>query len=379
MLIAYPHMGNLSIVLKTLFNGLGREVLIPPPISKRTLELGAKYSPETVCLPFKVTLGNFIEALELGADTIVTCGGVGPCRLGYYAEVQKGILEQLGFSFEMIAIEPDIISVWKNLRKVAHKKSWRDIYHAFTFAGSKMNGLDLIERSILALRPCEKAPGSADVIWRQAVREVDEAENISAVHEICRNTLAKIKESGQQPTSPLRIGLVGEIYVTLEPFINLDLERHLGRMGVEVHKSMYLSDYVRGHLLRKKEYVRKYEKIFALAKPYLGHYVGGHGLKSIGHTVQMGQAGFDGMIQAYPFTCMPEVIAKNILPQVSADVGIPVMSLAFDEQSGEAGIITRLEAFIDLLKARKAKAAAGESAAASPVGSVSGRRFHPSW
>lgn len=358
MLITYPHMGNLAIVLKTLFTGLGREVITPPPISKRTLELGAKYSPETVCLPFKVTLGNFIEALELGADTIVTCGGVGPCRLGYYAEVQKGILERLGYKFDIIAIEPDIIDIWKNLHKVVHKKSWRDIYHAFKFAGSKMNCLDVIERSILTLRPREKTPGIADAIWRQAVREVDEAKEISDVHEICRHTLTKIKENERQLSNQLHIGLVGEIYVTLEPFINLDLERHLGNMGVEVHKSMYLSDYVRGHLLRKKEYVRMYEELFALAKPYLGHYVGGHGLKSIGHTVHMGQAGFDGIIQAYPFTCMPEVIAKNILPQVSADAGIPVMSLAFDEQSGEAGIITRLEAFIDLLKSRKAKAAA---------------------
>lgn len=358
MLITYPHMGNLAIVLKTLFTGLGRAVVSPPPISKRTLELGARYSPETVCLPFKVTLGNFIEALEMGADTIVTCGGVGPCRLGYYAEVQKGILERLGYRFEMIAVEPDIADVWRNLNKVVQGKSWREVVRAFQFAGGKMHCLDAIERSILTLRPREKTPGSADAIWRQAVQKVDEAENLAEVQEICRFTLAQTEECAKrQSPVVLRIGLVGEIYVTLEPFINLDLARQLGTMGAEVHKSMYLSDYVRGHLLRKKEYVRMNENLAFLAKPYLGHYVGGHGLKSIGHTVQMGRTGFDGIVQAYPFTCMPEVIAKNILPRVSADAGIPVMSLAYDEQSGEAGIMTRLEAFIDLLKSRKAKAA----------------------
>jgi len=57
----------------------------------------------------------------------------------------------------------------------------------------------------------------------------------------------------------------------------------------------------------------------------------------------------------FPFTCMPEIVAKNILPKVSNDMDIPVLSLAFDEQSGEAGIVTRLEAFIDLLKYRRIK------------------------
>lgn len=358
MLITYPHMGTLAIVLKALFTGLGRPVLTPPPITKHTLELGSKYSPETVCLPFKVTLGNFIEALEQGADTIVTCGGVGPCRLGYYAEVQKGLLEQLGYEFEMLVIEPDLIDVLKKLRIVSNKKSLREIYHAFQFAGAKMNALDRIEQSITSLRPYQKCPGLADDIWQKAVDDIDSAESINTVTNILQDALFQIERNKYQEAEPLKIGLVGEIYVMLEPFINQSLVRLLGNMGVEVHKTMYLSDYVRGHLLRKREYLDKYEELFDKAKPYLGHYVGGHGLKSIGHTIDLSEAGFDGIIQAYPFTCMPEVIAKNILPKVSKDMNIPILSLVYDEQSGEAGVVTRLEAFIDLLKSRKRQKAA---------------------
>jgi predicted nucleotide-binding protein (sugar kinase/HSP70/actin superfamily) len=50
---------------------------------------------------------------------------------------------------------------------------------------------------------------------------------------------------------------------------------------------------------------------------------------------------------------MPEVIAKNIMPKVSKNVDMSVLTLAYDEQTGEAGIVTRLEAFIDLLRYRK--------------------------
>ena len=43
-----------------------------------------------------------IEALELGADTIMTVGQYGPCRFGYYHRVQEMILRELGYDFEML-------------------------------------------------------------------------------------------------------------------------------------------------------------------------------------------------------------------------------------------------------------------------------------
>ncbi len=51
---------------------------------------------------------------------------------------------------------------------------------------------------------------------------------------------------------------------------------------------------------------------------------------------------------------MPEVVAQGILPQVSADSGMPIMSLVVDEHSSETGgIRTRLEAFVDLVERRR--------------------------
>lgn len=360
MLITFPHMGHLHIVLKELLTGFGCTVMTPPPISKRTLELGAKYSPETVCLPFKLTLGNFIEALEQGADTIITCGGVGPCRLGYYAEVQQGILAQLGYRFRLITVEPDLFDVIGKLRQVAAGRGWRGIYRSFQQAGAKMAALDHIEQQLNAIRPRAVLPGCAEEIWRQAAGGIDAAQTMAEIKFAETAALKALEALERKPDGDLlKVGLVGEIYVMLEPFINQQLERRLSEMGVEVDKTMYLSQYVQAHLLRSRKYQELYKVLFALAKPYLGHYVGGHGLKSIARTVQMGQNGYDGVIQAYPFTCMPEVIAKNILPQVSRDLDIPVLTLAYDEQSGEAGIATRLEAFVDLLKYRRQRKAAG--------------------
>jgi len=46
-------------------------------------------------------------------------------------------------------------------------------------------------------------------------------------------------------------------------------------------------------------------------------------------------------------------MAKGIMPRVSREVGIPVLTIFIDEQTAAAGVITRLEAFLDLLKRRR--------------------------
>ncbi|HWR08140.1 acyl-CoA dehydratase activase-related protein [Sporomusa sp.] len=353
MIVTFPHMGPLYVTMKSLLSTLGLTVMAPPPISKKTVETGARYAPETACLPLKVTLGNYIEALDAGADTIVTCGGVGPCRLGYYAQVQQEILKELGYKFTMVAIEPDVFKVFKAIRQLAPQSGVTSVYRAFTLAGAKMSALDMLGDVLREVRATEQFTGTADVVYQEAVAEIEAASDprdLPDIRDIYEERLLKVAKNGQVP---LQIGLVGEIYVMLEAFVNQDLEQRLGRMGAHVHRTMSLTDYVRTHLLRNKSYVAKHHEIATAAAPYLGHGVGGHGLRSIGATVGMAKQGYDGIMHVFPFTCMPEVIAKNILHQTSNDHGIPVLSLAFDEQSAEAGVVTRLEAFIDLLNYRR--------------------------
>lgn len=48
--------------------------------------------------------------------------------------------------------------------------------------------------------------------------------------------------------------------------------------------------------------------------------------------------------------CMPEVTVRPILEKIHQESGIPFLSLSLDEQTAEAGIDTRLEAFIDVVR-----------------------------
>lgn len=70
-------MGNYYIPIENLLKHIFKDhkIMPPPKITKKTLELGSKYSPDFVCVPFKYNLGNFIEALENGANVLMQAGG----------------------------------------------------------------------------------------------------------------------------------------------------------------------------------------------------------------------------------------------------------------------------------------------------------------
>lgn len=98
--IAFPRFHHYDYATRYIAEqALGLCYIQLPPDTKVTVELGSKYSSDYACAPFKHTLGSLIEALETGADIVVETGGL--CRLDYYGELQREILKELGYHFEL--------------------------------------------------------------------------------------------------------------------------------------------------------------------------------------------------------------------------------------------------------------------------------------
>lgn len=358
MRVTFPHMGNLYIPLKAMLAFLGVDVVVPPASSNRTLTLGVKHGPEFACMPLKLNLGNFIEARALGADTIIMAGGCGPCRFGYYAQIEHAILQDIGSDMQLIVLEPpekNISELIIKMKRITGNSSWWQVIRAIRFGYQKALAVDELERASLRLRPREARAGSTDQAYRKALAMIDAASDPVELTRAREEAGALMAGVALKHCSPaVRIGLTGEIYTLLEPFANHRLEKYLGELGAEVDRSMYLSEWVNDHLLfGLVKGLRSSKDACASASPYLCHFVGGHGQETIGSAVNYARAGYDGVIQVYPFTCMPEIVAQSILPGVGADYGIPCLTLIMDEHTGEAGLQTRLEAFIDLLLRRK--------------------------
>jgi predicted nucleotide-binding protein (sugar kinase/HSP70/actin superfamily) len=351
-------MGNMHIAIRALMAGLKLEVVPPPPISKRTFELGIKNSPEYACMPLKLNLGNFIEALENGADTIVMAGGWGPCRFGYYAQVERDILEDLGYRFKMIVLEaPDsrVYDLVQQLKGLGENVSFWEAVKAIKYGWSKLNALELLERQFDYYLPRARDKNRVEKIYDAAVVNIDGAISKNEADEVVRQAILKMSLLDLNQDQPLKIGIVGEIYTMFEPATNFDIYRQLGRMGVEVSRSAYLTEWLNDHIMGG--YIKKStrKKLFACAKPYLNYEVGGHGLETVGHTVHFARMKYDGIIQIGPLTCMPEIVAQSIIPSISEQEGTPCMTLWFDELSGTAGLSTRLEAFVDMVYRQKIK------------------------
>ena len=90
-------MGTISIAWSAGLRKIGVEPYIPPYTSKKTLSYGTKNSPEAICLPYKLILGNFIEAIEGGADYVAMITSPGICRLGEYGGNIHTTLKDLGY------------------------------------------------------------------------------------------------------------------------------------------------------------------------------------------------------------------------------------------------------------------------------------------
>ncbi len=60
---------------------MGAEVILPDPTNRNDVKIGVKHKPEFVCFPFKTTFGDFVNAIEKGADTLVM--STAAIELGY--------------------------------------------------------------------------------------------------------------------------------------------------------------------------------------------------------------------------------------------------------------------------------------------------------
>ena len=352
--LGIPNMANLAPAFRASAELLNVS-LITPPVTKRTISLGTRYSPEFVCLPFKGILGTFIESLELGADTLFMVTSFNACRMGYYAKVQEQILRDLGYKFKFLkykSSDKGVVGVLRAIKRFTNDASWPKVIAAYRLGTAKLKALDDLERKVEKTRAVELERGLSDRIFREATQAIDEAMNLSSLKQVAKEYFKKLDQMPRNTeVVPLKVGIIGELYVVMEPFVNVNLEVELGKLGVEVRRTRttFFSEWTNlGSYLNILDSEKK--KLQKFAYPYLKRDVGGHGLESVGEKIRLARV-YDGLVHLAPFTCMPESIAQNIMLNTEED--IPVLTILCDEQLGQVGMLTRVEAFVDLLEWRR--------------------------
>ncbi|NIO49975.1 MAG: hypothetical protein GTN73_11175 [Candidatus Aminicenantes bacterium] len=297
-IFSFPRIGKYTDIFIQTFKSFGLSVLSPPPITERTIKLGVKHSADMMCYPFKVTLGNFIEEIEQGANSLIMYDSRGKCRLRHYWILHELILKNIGYDIKMYPL------CLKNLIKLIKKFN-------------------------------------PELSYFTIVRKL--SQSWKKLNEIEDSSLYTIKEG-------VNIGIVGEIYTCLEPTVNLNIEKKLKKFGVNVCNTVRLSDFIkastRTSLLEKRTYKKK-------ASRYLNGPLGGHGFENLYNALLLCEKGLDGIIHLLPLTCMPETTIVPILDKICADYNLPLLRLMIDETNSETNFDTRIETFAEMIKRRK--------------------------
>lgn len=343
-----PQLGNYSTAMEVLFTaGLDVEYIVPPPITKKTLALGSRYGPDYVCAPFKYNLGNYIETLEAGANTLVQTDGV--CRLGYYGELHEQILRDLGYTVRFINMarfqHPKPIKYYKSFKEINPDLSLQKLAKIIPVVLKMIEYIDEAEDFIRKNIGFEGQIGSFDKVHTDFLNDLRPIRNKQELENTYLNYMKIFQEiEVNKPRHPLKVGIIGEFYTIMEPFSNYYLEKQLAQMGIVVDRWLNVSNTLLHY--PKKQII---EQIEAYAK----YQTGATSMATIDRALEFASKGYDGIIHVKSFGCTPEIDALPALQNISQDYKIPILYFTFDTQTNETGFNTRLEAFYDMIIMRK--------------------------
>ena len=144
-------------------------------------------------------------------------------------------------------------------------------------------------------------------------------------------------QQSEQSDKKINILLLGHSYNIYDEFLNMEILQKLKNRGVNI----YLSDYV------SEDDYRKY------SSQYTKRIFWTHGRKIVGSASYLiDRELIDGVIYLSAFGCGLDSVLIHLVTKIASEKDIPIMQLTLDEQTGEAGLITRYEAFLDMMNWR---------------------------
>ena len=312
----------------------------------------------------------------------------GPCRFGMYTKLHRLVLDRFPAFRELPILYLSTADGYaaSGLMPAAAAGRFRRLAYVSVIIG------DVLDRILWRVRPYAREPAQADAWLERAVAQLAEAVSANGArlaYGALLHRLAALSADAATLIDPAaapkpRIGIVGEIYLRSHPASNQQLIREIERFGGEVlNASMgewvnFISfrqqraaardfatarrqgrpramtaaarRWLAGHLefawqrLRQAQVYRAVRPHVAIASDHaiaeIEHLVernrnfcfeiGTEAALSIGGALAYAHAGFDGVVNVYPFTCMPSTIASAVLKPLLPELNIPYLDATYD-------------------------------------------------
>ncbi len=315
---------------KTFFEELGGEVVISPPTTKAMIASGASRVVADTCLPVKVFLGHvisligkcdyiFIPTIRSLKSNIYNCSKF----LGL-PDMTKAVITEC----------PPVLDVIIDINK-----GMRNIYRAidklgryFTRDTSKVKSASLDAWQVhLNYRHLMSNHGLIPPQAMEGISSIDKADDTYVRTEMGIN-------SGNPASTQTNIALIGHPYLLYDEYLNHRLIHRLEQAGIRVLTPEMLTS----------------DELESASVKLAGTTYWTYGEEVVGAGEHYLQNGADGIIGILTFGCGPDSLMMEMVRRRANRLRTtPFMSLVLEEHTAETGIITRLEAFLDMINRRK--------------------------
>lgn len=308
---------------KTFFEELGAQVVTSHTTTRRIVDTGVLSTVDEACLPVKIFHGHV-------ADLVGRCDQVFVPRLVS--------VESRAYICPKFMGLPDMV-------QQAFKGSSRILTPCFDLSRSRRK----FYASIWELgRRFTSSPLKIYDAYRKARRELDRysaemARGFTPLEILeGEDTKAQAACTIDAPTSEgeeLRIAVLGHPYNIYDRFLSMNILDKVRALGARPVTPEMLGD----------------EDIEAAAARLPKRLFWTLGRRILGAGIYLADsASVDGIIHVMSFGCGPESMVSDLLTREVRRRGlVPVMAISIDEHTGEAGLITRIEAFIDMINFRR--------------------------
>ncbi len=306
---------------KTFITELGHEVVESPPTSKAILDRGVKEAVNDACIPIKLYHGHAAYLAQrcdmLFCPRLVSVRKHGDFGTETFCPKFLGLPDMVRLALDLL---PPLIDV-----RIDLKQPRTGLWDAACEVGRKL-GHDQAEIK-RALRLAQTAQRDFQSLCRQGVLVPDALEAVLNGNRACARPAFG---------HDLTIAVVGYPYVIYDPYINAGLLKILQQEGVNIVTQDMLPDRVLNR--EAKGLPKSLFWYFSNRAVYGGMYF-------------MKKPEINGMIHVTAFACGPDSMVDRLLEiQVKRHSTIPYLAIAVDEHTGEAGVRTRVEAFLDMLR-----------------------------
>ncbi len=327
---------------RALLEGLGFKVAVSGPTSREVIEGGTRVAVDEACLPVKAFYGHVVT-LRGRVDAVFLPRLVSLRAGTYTCPKLLGLPDMIRHNVGRLP--PVIVADFDETRPGGGLDE-AGLALARRLGRTARRAKAAVARALEALRVFREA------LWSGAGFEVASARAAGegagpgpSDHGLGLGRVAP-------PNGRVRVGLVGHAYNLFDPGVNLGLVRKLATLGCEVLTSERLSE---GEV--QTESFRLPKEIFWSS-----------GRRILAAVTRLGRGGLvDGIIHVVSFGCGPDSMVGEIAErETRRSSDLPYMVLTLDEHTAEAGLVTRLEAFVDMLERRRRRAG-GSAAREAPA------------